>query len=281
MKLEYSDLRRESQFLITDFNCDPSRAFLKSKDLYKIIWAKDRGQQLTVDGYDLKIEQNEVLFCTPLNILETKVDTSGLVAFVFNREFYCIRDHDKEVSCNGFLFFGSSHVPVITLEQEHRASFEAMLHLFREEFKTKDDVQGEMLRVLLKRMLIISRRLIQADIQDPKMVSGQLDIVRQFNILVEQHFKEKHQVSEYASLMFKSPKTLSNLFGKYNNKSPLQVINERILVEAKRLLLFSTKTSEEIAYELGYNEAGHFSKFFKKNEGVNPSDFRKQKLSRV
>ncbi|MEO2053093.1 MAG: helix-turn-helix domain-containing protein [Allomuricauda sp.] len=279
MKFTYSNIKDESLFVLTDFNCEPAKSLLKEKGLYKIIWCKDRELNVAIDGYDITLKKNQVVFCTPLNVLEINEDSSGVGSLVFNREFYCIRDHDQEVSCYGFLFYGSSQPPIVTLSDETVESFMAMHHLLLEEFKTKDNIQGEMLRVLLKRVLIMSRRLIKQHIVEPEMPNAQLDVIRRFNVLVEQNFREKHQVSDYAEMLHKSPKTLSNLFGKYNNKTPLQVINDRILLEAKRLLLFSDKTSEEITYELGYKEASHFSKFFKKNVGKNPSDFRKEKLT--
>ena len=77
---------------------------------------------------------------------------------------------------------------------------------------------------------------------------------------MEQHFREKHKVADYAELLFKSPKTISNIFKKASYPSPLAIINERLILEAKRLLLFSNKTAGQIAYELGYKEGGHFSK---------------------
>ena len=57
------------------------------------------------------------------------------------------------------------------------------------------------------------------------------------------------------------------------------VINERILLEAKRLLLYSDKPADEIAIELGYKSLSHFSKFFKKHEGVSPTAFKKRKFA--
>jgi AraC-like DNA-binding protein len=135
-----------------------------------------------------------------------------------------------------------------------------------------------MLRTLLKRMLIKSTKLIKKDLPEAALSDKQVDLIRKFNMLVELHFKEKHQVTDYAALLNKSPKTLSNFFKKHKVQSPLKTINERIAIEAKRLLRYSGKTAEEIAYELGYNEASHFSKFFKKQIGVSPLGYRKRDL---
>ncbi|WP_431472186.1 AraC family transcriptional regulator [Nonlabens sp. SCSIO 43208] len=275
MKLDYHNIKAEGKFTITNFQCGPSLNLLKEDGMYKIIWCNKGEQEMMVDGYDLLLKQNQVLFCTPNNIVEVPKNNQGLIAFVFNREFYCIQHNDEEVSCNGLLFYGSSTAPVISLSDKQSRSFEAMLLLFQEEFETKDRIQGEMLRTLLKRVLITSTRLLKENGLSEELSIKQLDLFRQYNILVEQHFKENHQVSDYAAMLYKSPKTLSNLFKKNNLKSPLQIINERIVVEAKRLLRNSQHSAEEIAFELGYNEASHFSKFFKKHVGISPLQYRK------
>lgn len=279
MKLEYEGIREESSFILTNFNCSPAQQLLQDKGYYKILWNREKSCIVKIDGYSLTFKKNQVLFCTPLNILEVPLD-SGLISIVFNREFYCLRDHDHEVSCQGLLFFGSSLPPVITLNDSEILSFESMFRIFKEEFETKDQIQGEMLRVLLKRLLIKSTRLIAEKSINSKMLKPHLDLVRKFHILVENHFKEKHQVAEYAELLFKSPKTLSNLFKKTGDKSPLKIINDRILLEAKRLLIFSNKNVDEIGYELGYKEAAHFSKFFKTHTGLPPAQFKEQQLTK-
>ena len=145
----------------------------------------------------------------------------------------------------------------------------------------EDHLQGEMLRSLLKRLLIVSTRLLKDKLPDSSVGQSQMELIRQYNILVEKHFKELHKVKEYAALLHKSPKTLSNLFSRHINKSPLNVINERIILEAKRLLLYSDLSSDEIAVQLGYSDSGHFSKFFKRHTGSSPSTFKKLKLTAV
>ncbi len=275
MRLDYHDIKEEARFILTNFQCAPSLNLLKEKNFYKSIWCTTGEQHLIVDGYEVTLKAHQVLFCTPVNIVEVPQDNRGLIAYAFNREFYCIREHDQEVSCMGILFFGSSNAPIINLSDKDQATMNAMLLLFQEEFENKDHIQGEMLRTLLKRFLIMATRLIKREENVDNMSVKQVDLIRKFNILVEQHYKEKHQVADYADLLFKSPKTLSNFFKKHDVKSPLRIINDRITAEAKRLLRYSDLTAEEIAFELGYKEPSHFSKFFKKHTGVSPLTYRK------
>ncbi|WP_190808828.1 AraC family transcriptional regulator [Flagellimonas sp. S3867] len=281
MNFHFTSQLEESLFNLTDFNCASSQQLLKKDNLYKIIWAKDNDVLIVVDGYKIELKHNQIIFCTPLNILEIALGQRGIMSFVFNREFYCIRDHDKEVSCNGFLFFGSSQSPIVSLNEKEQEGYKMLYYFFREEFEINDHIQGEMLRVLLKRLLIKSTRLIRKNIPEPNLANDKMDVIRHFNILVEKYFREKHSVSDYAEMLNKSPKTLSNLFKKYSEKTALTFINERILLEAKRLLMFSDKTSTEIAYELGYKEPAHFSKFFKNQLGTSPIEYKKTRLQKV
>jgi len=279
MNFKYANFSNHGNLFLTDFNCASFDKRLGQGDFYKIIWAKDKDLNLAIDGYHLNIKKNHVIFCTPLNKLSFEPYTQGAVSYIFNRDFYCIRDHDSEVSCNGYLFFGSSIPPIVELTKKEQKSFHLLFMFFEEEFENVDHIQGEMLMVLLKRLLIMSTRIARKNLPNPQIENKKLDLVRKFNILVEMHFKEKHKVSEYANLLHKSPKTLSNLFHKSYDKSPLQVINERIILEAKRLLMFSDKKTQEIAYDLGYSEVGHFSKFFKKHIGYSPKEFKELESS--
>jgi len=278
MKLEYSTFKDRDLFTLTDFSCGPSKELLDKNSLYKIVWCRKSGLIFHIDGYEVELKRDQVIFCTPLNVIKVDKPISGIISFVFNKEFFCIQNHDEEVSCNGLLFFGSAQPQIVTLSKKDKKLFNMIFDFFEEEFNIKDHIQGDMLRTLLKRLLILSTRMVKNDFQDSNISNSQVDIIRKYNLLVEEHFLKIHQVKQYAEMLNKSPKTLSNLFKKYGGKSPLSIINERIILEAKRLLLYSNKSNEEISYHLGYNDSGHFSKFFKKNVGFSPTEF---KVSRI
>lgn len=279
MKLSYSSLKDEDLFILTDFSCEPSQELLDRDDLFKIVWCQGDSAKLHVDGYEITLNKDEVMFCTPLNVIEIKTHMTGIISFVFNKQFFCIQTHDDQVSCQGFLFFGSSEPQRIKLSGDEIEEFSLLFDMIKEDFKIKDYLQGEMLRTLLKRLLIKSTRMVKDTLPEPAITNTNLTVVRDYNMLVEKHFREYHHVQDYAKLLFKSPKTLSNLFPKVTDKSPLMVINERILLEAKRLLLYSDLSTNDIAIDLGYKDPSHFSKFFKKHTGSTPSNFRKQKLA--
>lgn len=244
--------------------------------LLTIAWNRGESQKAVIDNITYVFPGNSIL-CLMANEVFSFENPASIVAWQFNRDFYCIVDHDKEISCVGFLFFGSSQRMFISLSEGDEEKVVSILRMFQEEFETFDHIQGEMMQLLLKRLIIIITRLAKEQyITQKELPSDKLDIIRKYNLLVENHFRNEHQVKFYAEQLYKSPKTLSNLFALYNHKSPLLVIQERVLLEAKRLLFYTDKTSKEISYELGFDDANHFGKFFKKHTGYAPSDFKKK-----
>lgn len=269
----------DSSFMtITDFTCADGRENLKESNVYKIIWIKDDIENVMIDGCIYAFEKNQLIFCTPLNMIEIPQEHNALISVVFNREFYCIRDNDEEISCNGLLFYGSFSPTVIMLQNKEIESFSKIYNMMEKEMVDNNRSYIEMLRVLLTQLLIKSTRLLETRSIEKGVNPQKVEIIREFNILVEKYFKTHHQLKDYASLLQKSPKTISNVFSEHSDTTPLHIINERIFVEAKRLILYSKKPISEVASMLGYTDAGHFSKFFKKKAGISPLNFKKELL---
>ena len=93
--------------------------------------------------------------------------------------------------------------------------------------------------------------------------------------MVEKNYRKERQVQFYAGLLNKSPKTISNIFAVYSKKTPLEIIHDRVILEAKRLFYYTDKSVKEIANDLGFDDASSFSKFFKNYTTQSPSEMRK------
>ena len=240
-----------------------------------IVWntAKEP-KSFSIDAMEHSLKPNEVITLLASQHFSFS-DAEELVAWQFNREFYCIVDHDQEVSCSGLLFYGTKDTPRVLLDEVEAPKFELLLKMFEDEFQEGDNLQGEMLRMLLKRLIVKLTRIYKAQHVDEKIEKVDLDIIRQFGLLVELNYKKKHQVQDYADLLHKSPKTLANLFGKFATRTPLQIIQDRVSLEAKRMLIYTDSSAAEVGYACGFEEPAHFSRFFKRQIGKSPSGFRK------
>ncbi|MDO5978709.1 helix-turn-helix domain-containing protein [Flavivirga spongiicola] len=250
----------------------------KQVALFMFIRTKDSKAEIIVDSIPFTIEPHSVLALTNIQYFQF-IEGEDLIVYQFNREFYCIKDHDQEVGCAGLLFFGNEHLPLIHLDEKEQDKFNTLHEVFVDELETKDNIQAEMLRMLMARFIIKSTRILKAKDHIEEKTFGttdsKIDLLRSFNVLVESHFRQEHSVSFYADKLFKSPKTLSNTFAKLNT-SPLKIIHERLVLESKRLLVYTDKTAKEIAFEIGFEDASHLSRLFKKHTSLSPSDFKKQ-----
>jgi len=280
MKLTITDPKTGGDLLLLSGEQDFDRLFYtrdQDKKYFTIAWNHGEKQTVTIDGAAHDFMPHTIL---PLMFNQSFYfeHPADIVAWQFNREFYCIVDHDAEVSCVGFLF-GMGDTLFINLDDPAQHKLQLLLNIFIEELNTKDHIQNDMLLMLLKRLIIVITRLARSKyIPDPKLHDDRLDLFRKFNLLVEGHYRSEHSVNYYAQRLNKSPKTLSNLFALYNEKSPLQIIQCRIVIEAKRLLYYTNKSAKQITYELGFEDPAYFTNFFKRHTSLSPLEFRNNKV---
>jgi AraC-like DNA-binding protein len=278
MKLVFHNKQTNADLLLTIGEKSFDRAFFtrdREQKYLTIAWNRGETQKVQVDEIEYDFPENSIL---PLMVNQSFrfERAENITAWQFNRDFYCIVDHDKEVGCVGFLFYGSSETMFLQLGEAETRKINLLLEVFKDEFAETDTTQSEMLRTLLVRLIIIITRLAKTQyLGRTEIEANKFDVVRQFNLMVENHYKTAHDVAFYADKLNKSPKTLSNYFALYGHKTPLQIIQERIILEAKRMFHYTDKTSKEIAYELGFEEPAHFSRFFKNQTNQSPSEFKK------
>ncbi|MCS3871515.1 AraC-like DNA-binding protein [Chryseobacterium ginsenosidimutans] len=247
---------------------------IKKTDL-TFIWNTSEHMDITIDKVRYQLQKNQMIFLTEFHKIDCiEFETARMVRF--NQPFYCIINHDNEVGSKGLLFFGASDIPIVTIDENMVREFEISWEIFYSEISKTDILQQDMLQSLLKRMLILSVRILRQSNNFYKLEKVQSDVIREFNYLVESHFAEHHDVAFYASKLNKSPKTLSNLFALVSERPPLNIIHDRIMMHARRQINYSSLSIKEIAYELGYDNIQTFSRFFKSKEGVSPVHYRKK-----
>jgi AraC-like DNA-binding protein len=275
MEKTYFNSKVKAQFgLLFDENHLPDLNLRGS--FLKFIWNKGNFDlKIQIDNQYQILKPNHIICSIYLQNIKVIEHAEQSVILLFNREFYCVHTNDSEVSCNGLLFFGSNTTPIVTLDPHEVQTLSYLINVLKEEFEIIDSNREEMLRILLKRFIIRCTRLAKQQLFSEAITSDEVDIIRSFNVMVEENYKKVKKVIEYASLMNKSPKTISNIFSQHSQHSPLQIIHQRIIMEAERLINYSNLSAKEIGIELGFEDAAQFSKFFKKSTGYSISEFKK------
>jgi len=131
-----------------------------------------------------------------------------------------------------------------------------------------------MLQTYLKQFIIHAVRVQKQHLTVKEDVETKL--FKDFSVLVEQNYKKLHSVTDYANRLGLSPKSLTKHFNKIGSQTPSDFIKNRIILEAKRQLIYSNDSVKEIAYGLGFNDAAYFTRFFKKGTLKSPLQFKKE-----
>lgn len=246
-------------------------------DHIKILFVP-QGNKVKVDFREFIIETDSLLFINPKVVIKPNgVDEGGGMLLHFNRDFYCIEIHDQEVACDGILYNNVFEVPFIELDEKQSADIQKIIEDIQLEMQLEDSNNEEMLRILLKMIILKSTRIWKKKHQlSEQEQQADVQFLRKFSKLVEQHYKTHHTVAEYADMLFLTPKNLSKKISLLSKDTPNDIIKNRIILESKRLLAHTAITVKEIAYSLNYEDDAYFVRFFTKNAGISPLSFRKQ-----
>lgn len=244
-------------------------------DRYSIYWIKEGKGTYNIDFESYSFNDNVVFFLSPGQVFS--VDSEKIkeaYKLTFTSDFYCIQTHDKEVACNGVLFNNVYQTPFVKPNEEDVAKLDFILKNLVEEFQNNEAAQYDMLQAYLKQFIIYTVR-INADLQIVKD-DTETKLFKDFSLLVEQNYKTMHAVADYAGRLGISPKSLTKHFQKVGADTPSNFIKKRIILEAKRQLIYSTDSVKNIAYNLGFNDAAYFTRFFTKLTSKSPLQFKKE-----
>ncbi len=243
-------------------------------DAYSMYWIKEGKGTYNIDFESYSFDGNVLFFLSPGQVFSVdseKIKEAYKITFI--RDFYCIQTHDKEVSCNGVLFNNIYETPFVKPAQADIKKLDFIISSLIEEFQSEETAQYDMLQAYLKQFIVLSVRIKKEDFQlkeDP-----QTKLFKDFSLLVDLNFKKEHSVTYYAERLGLSPKSITKHFQKNGTTSPSEYIKNRLLLEAKRQLIYTDGSVKQIAYDLGFNDPAYFTRFFTKSAQKSPLQFKK------
>lgn len=250
---------------------------------YEILWFQDGYGHHTVDFMDYEVKPGTIFFLSPgqvhnFDTICQQANDKGYrgVAIKMCTDFM----RDEECANNLFLKYNVFHTydttPFYYIDEQTAVELQSLVEAMEDEAQRYGEFGNiDMLKSLLRIFLVKIHRYGTQEAPmhlDSLRPSHQLFI--QFRKLVDQEYARLHTVQEYADRLHVAVRTLNKSVNECSQKSPLAFINDRIILEAKRLVRYSNMMIKEIAFELGYDDPSYFVKLFKRQTGYLPSDFR-------
>jgi AraC family transcriptional activator of pobA len=213
-------------------------------DNYKIFFIEDGSGTYQIDFQSISIKGAGIFCLSPGQIFSVQHEqVKKGFQISFDREFYCVETHGQEIACNGVLFNNVHRATMIPLKSSDTSLFRSLIGNMIDELQESDVAQRAMLEAYLRIFLIQALR--RWGDQKPSNQEPETNhLAADFIALVEKHFREIHSVSEYAERLYIAPKSLAKRLKALGYKTPTEIIHDRILLQAKRDLRFTGKSSK-------------------------------------
>lgn len=154
--------------------------------------------------------------------------------------------------------------------------FCSYIKLLKHELTADEVAQNLAVNHIVQMILVTVLRQQRLQAMTLSNASRESDILLKFRTLIEQHYQQHLAVKDYAEQLHISISKLNRLCQTLLNDSPKAIIHQRLIIEAKRCLIYTKQSVEDISELLGFSDPAYFSRFFKKMVGVTTGVFRKQ-----
>ncbi len=280
-KNHHSGLELELLFMPKFFIDSPGALHPHIHEFYQIIWFRRGHGVHTVDFVDYPVADNTIFFIAPgqVHSFDGVRDYEGVIIH-FNASFMADEESSESVFLKYDVFNAYDSSPYYNVTNDEAERLMLLVNEMNREYTlTGAFAHKDYMQYLVRLFLIRVQRRGERKEQTKLYVSCQASrALVNFRKLLEKNYRQKHTVKDYAYLMGMTPRLLTKYIMQRAHRSPLQLINERIVLEAKRQLRHSSLSIKEIAYQLGFEDPSYFVKYFKRLTGIMPKEFRYQSV---
>ncbi len=243
-------------------------------NFYILLYITQGSGTHTIDFREYEVTPDSVFMMLPgqVHSWDLADDTDGFVVF-FTSAFYQHTFPDRKLYDIPF-FNALLQKPLLSVPAEENARLLQTFQTLAEEYMAMRFKRHEIIGCYLGVLLIQLERIYTSQEQRKAVPSGELSLLQRLEQLIELHFREHPPVTFYAESLHITAKHLKETCKRSLGKTTTQLIQERIVLEAQRLLVHSDLTSSQIAVTLGYVDTSYFFRFFKKHVGSTPEQFR-------
>lgn len=266
----------EKQFLVVPFEqlIQPDGFGWPHKhNFFEILWIRQAQSKHIIDHHEQDLSRNDIYFMSPGQIhLFEKYDSVKGDCIMFTEEFFILNFLNKEALQKLSFFDNSYSQPYVKPDAGSAVTLESILKLLYEEFSREQHSKLALGSILYLFLTAIERLYSSQSGSHSK--PNQVLLLNHFKEQIEKNYKYQKKVSFYASELCVTPHHLNEIVKNVTAKTASEVIRERLMLEAKRMLVHSHDPIGQIADELGYNDFSYFSRQFKKHNQLSPDQYR-------
>lgn len=251
-------------------------------NFYHIFLFKNCQPTHFVDFEPIKIEPYSLLFIDKDRVhqFDQLLKYDGQI-LIFTEYFFCTTETDTKFLRSSILFNDLADKPIIKLNKTDFEKFTTICENITEELSLPtDNSKPVLLKNLLHNFLILAEREKRKQGFTELKKGADLDYTLLFRDLLETNYTKLKSVNDYAKLICISEKRLGQATTKVLGKLPKEIINDRILLETKRLLAHTNLSIKVIGQDLGFEDPAYFVRYFKKNTATTPLEFREKHIKK-
>ncbi len=246
---------------------------------YHLVLFTKGGGFHTVDFRRFPVREGALYFMVPGQVHSWAFEgkTDGYVVN-FNEGFFQSLLADDAYLDRFRFFSGDIGEQIYQLEPAAFAQAAGLLERAVSELRQAAPMYQDAVRLILLEFFILVTRETSPETEATQALQGQALTLQNFRRLLNRHFRELRLPRDYAALLYVTPNYLNALCRDLLQKPAGELIRERVLLEAKRLLVNQQQDISGIAYALGFKDNSYFSRFFRKYTGMTPEAFRKSEV---